>query len=90
MEFNCTQNCGICCEHVPDHPDIQSLDGICVLFDQTTRKCIDYDNRPDICNVCKTYDQFKDTHTEEEYLKANYAGCEYLKARYVSSIGGTV
>ena len=81
MFFDC-DGCGICCEHVTDHPDIQSLDGVCVLFDQTTRKCIDYENRPSVCNVCETYSDYKHQYTEEEYLKLNYLACDYLKLRY--------
>lgn len=89
MEFDCS-GCGLCCEHVAEHPDVPHANGICLKFDRTTRRCTDYENRPDICNVCKTYDCFKDQYTEEEYLALNYKACEYLKSRYVSIIGGPV
>lgn len=89
MNFSCTPNCGICCEHVPDHPDIQSLDGVCVRFDPVTRKCTDYETRPDICNVCTTYKDYAEKYTEEEYLALNYAACDMLKEKYLYLIGET-
>lgn len=81
MEFNC-DSCGLCCEHVPEHPDIEHVGGVCVKFNKETRRCSDYEGRPSICNVCKTFDLYKDQYSEEEYLELNYKACEYLKARY--------
>lgn len=85
MEFDCT-SCGLCCEHVSPHPDVEAVDGTCVKFDKASRRCSDYENRPRVCNVCASYDDFKDKYTEEEYLKVNYQACEYLKKTYGEGI----
>lgn len=81
MIFNC-DSCGLCCEHVVSHPDIEAVNGTCIKFNKETRKCSDYENRPSICNVCKSYENYKDKYTEEEYLQVNYESCRYLKERY--------
>lgn len=81
MVFDCS-GCGICCEHTAPHPDVEAVDGTCVKFNKETRKCSDYENRPRVCNVCASYEDFKDQYSEEEYLKVNYDACRYLAARY--------
>ena len=82
MVFNCKENCGLCCEHVAPHPDVESVDGVCVKFDKVSRKCSDYENRPLICRVCDGYSFFKDQMTEDEYLEANYRACRQLMAMF--------
>jgi len=63
----CMQNCGACCHLQPeDRPDLPSYltleqlklyhslvgsDGWCVHFDQLTKQCGIYDDRPSFCRV---------------------------------------
>ena len=84
MKFNC-DGCGICCEHVVNHPDIQHVGGVCTLFNRDTRMCSDYENRPSICNVCASYQLYSDIHSEEEYLRLNYLACDLLKSKYMNN-----
>lgn len=63
----CVQQCGACCQLDPtDRPDLEDYlsadnlqlylslvgeDGWCIHFDQTTRKCQIYADRPSFCRV---------------------------------------
>ncbi len=65
--WHCVKNCGACCHLDPgDRPDLQDyltpaelelyisligLDGWCINFDQTTRECRIYPDRPRFCRV---------------------------------------
>lgn len=80
IEFSCDA-CGLCCEHVVDHPDIVHVDGCCVLYDRETRRCSDYANRPLVCNVSASYQNYRHL-SPQEYLDANYSACAYLKETY--------
>ena len=79
--FNCIE-CGICCKniHVVDQlSDYHNGDGVCFNLDLLTNRCKIYDNRPDICNVNKSFNlYFKSVMTREEYDKKNLEGCKLL------------
>jgi uncharacterized protein len=65
--WKCIQNCGACCHLDPgDRPDLPEYltgdelalylslvgeDGWCIHFEQATRKCQIYDDRPSFCQV---------------------------------------
>lgn len=65
--WHCVKNCGACCQLDPgDRPDLQDYltpaelelyisligpDGWCINFDQTTRECRIYSDRPRFCRV---------------------------------------
>ena len=65
--WRCVANCGACCNltpedrpHLEEYLTLQELeiyrsmlqeDGWCRNLDQTTRKCLIYDNRPNFCRV---------------------------------------
>lgn len=75
--------CGLCCMKVSIselYIDLDRGDGICKYFCIKTKLCNIYENRPDKCNVDKTYDiQFKDVMNREEYYELNYQECKKLK-----------
>ena len=80
-KFIC-KGCGLCCKSihlVEELSDYHNGNGICVNLDLKTLKCKIYEKRPTICNVEKSYDiYFSDKFSEEEYLKKNYEGCDFL------------
>ncbi|MDJ0730190.1 MAG: YkgJ family cysteine cluster protein [Crocosphaera sp.] len=65
--WKCVQGCGACCNLDPsDRPDLEDYltpeeldhylslvgeDGWCINFDQQTRKCLIYEQRPRFCRV---------------------------------------
>ena len=51
--INCPPNCGLCCKHVDEVPEISHLalpDGTCRHL-TTDNQCGIYDDRPDICHT---------------------------------------
>jgi Fe-S-cluster containining protein len=55
-------------------------DGVCELFDEATKLCTVYEERPLLCNVDKAYSEyFKNLISLEEYHTANYNACKLLK-----------
>lgn len=81
IKFICNQ-CGLCCRNinlVNQLKEFHNGDGVCKYLDLETNLCKIYDNRPDICNVEKSYKLFfSSIYSEEEYIKMNYEGCEVL------------
>lgn len=79
--FECRQ-CGLCCKNIHLVPQLKAFhngNGICKYLDLTTNLCKIYDERPDICNVERSYELFfSESYSEDEYLKMNYLGCEAL------------
>lgn len=75
--------CGLCCMNLKKsdlYSDLDRGDGICRYFDTVSKLCTIYDERPDKCNVDKTYENyFKDKMTIEQYYQINYAACSALK-----------
>ena len=77
--------CGLCCMNLKMselYSDLDRGDGICRYLDVASKLCTIYRNRPDKCNVDKTYEKFyKDKITLEEYYKLNYEVCNRLKSK---------
>ncbi len=80
-EFVC-KKCGCCCKNIGVYEPAEFLDrgdGVCKYFDEKTNLCTIYDFRPDFCRVDKMYKQYKDKMTWNQYVDANYEGCEELR-----------
>lgn len=57
-------------------------DGICRYFDEQSKLCTIYPNRPLMCNVDEAFRLcFQGTMTLEEYYTLNYAACHELKRK---------
>ena len=79
--------CGKCCENLhklaPLFEDYRKKldrgDGICKYFNQETRLCTIYSNRPIICNAEKLYDTyFKDIMSQEEFIEMVMIQCRAM------------
>lgn len=79
--------CGLCCMNVdklPIYGELDRGDGICRYFDCKSKLCTIYENRPDICNVDKTYNQiFSKYMSRDEYYSLNYKACQMFKDSYL-------
>eukprot|EP00899_Mesostigma_viride_P025415 jgi/Mesvir1/6058/Mv00791-RA.1 len=83
----CIKNCGACCYLKPDERDLEEYlkdpeelklymsmvgeDGWCIHFDQRTRRCKIYDDRPRFCRV--EPEVWKDMFGLEEYEMDSFA-----------------
>ena len=72
--------CGLCCCNVGHIEELNSVNGICINYDKTTKKCTIYDNRPLVCRVDALFDEIKPSMTWEELCYENYQACEKLKS----------
>lgn len=83
-KFICIQ-CGVCCKNIHLIEELKDFDmgnGVCRYLDTENNLCKIYKNRPEICNVEKSFDNYyKNFYTEEEYLALNYKGCQLLWGR---------
>ena len=79
MSFFCDK-CGSCCKvlkFIPELSEYDRGDGICKYLKDNL--CTIYTNRPEICNVEKTYKRFSDKYSKEEYYKLVAEYCKKLK-----------
>ena len=80
--FNC-DCCGLCCQNVGKsflQVDFDRGDGVCKNFDDATKLCKIYKNRPLVCNVDAYYEKFlSDIMTREDFHEINYKVCQSLK-----------
>ena len=80
--FPCSK-CGQCCRHVGSTPlgkDLDRGDGVCCHYDETTRLCRIYQERPLLCRVDDYYDRFlKDKMPWEEWYRLNQEQCRKLQ-----------
>lgn len=71
-----------CCRQVGRFPfmkDYDRGDGVCRFLDENNR-CMDYENRPPICNTDVMYERyFSKFMTREAYDKMNSDACNQLK-----------
>ncbi len=82
-KFVCDK-CGLCCTQLDKssiYAELDRGDGVCKFWDEDTRLCTIYKNRPLQCNVNRAYGKwFKDKFSKEEYCQLNYEACRRLKA----------
>lgn len=75
--------CGLCCRKVTESPVYRELDrgdGICRFFDEFSKLCTIYEDRPLLCNVNEAYEQiFQEIISKEEYENLNQESCRKLK-----------
>jgi len=80
--FNC-DCCGLCCQNVGKsflQVDFDRGDGVCKNFDDATKLCKIYKNRPLVCNVDAYYEKFlSDIMTRADFHEINYKVCQSLK-----------
>lgn len=80
--FPCTR-CGLCCQHVYLSDETRFLDrgdGTCRHYEDESRGCAIYTERPDICQVDRQYTQrYARIYTWDEYVVANLAVCSALE-----------
>lgn len=80
-KFPCFE-CGKCCQNVHLSDETRYLDrgdGICKHFDDLTRHCSIYHDRPDICRVDVMFEQrFKYFYSWDEYVQKNLQVCMML------------
>lgn len=78
--------CGLCCKQIGNsqiYNELNRGDGICKYFDDETKLCTIYHNRPLLCNVDKAYEiYFKEKMSRDEYYKLNYESCKKIKEKY--------
>ena len=88
--FHCDK-CGKCCQYIGRSPIYSFLDrgdGVCRYYEDNTKLCSIYKNRPVICRVDDMYDlYFKEMMTKEEYYELNYQSCMQLKELKFRKIG---
>ena len=82
LHFQCDR-CGLCCQRVglsSVYKHLDRGDGICRYYEDATRKCSIYDERPLICNVEGFYEQhMKGKMSREQFFALNYDACRKLK-----------
>jgi uncharacterized protein len=80
--FPCTR-CGLCCQHVHMSDETRFLDrgdGTCRHYEDDSRSCAIYAERPDICRVDLQYTlRYARFYTWDEYVAANLAVCSALE-----------
>lgn len=81
--FKCDK-CGLCCMRVGQSPIYKNLDrgdGVCRFFDDASKLCTIYENRPILCNIDKAYDHFfYEKMSRKQYYRMNYEACRRLKS----------
>ena len=81
--FPCN-SCGKCCQNVHLSEITQPLDrgdGTCHHFDENTKLCLIYNNRPNICRVESEYiNNYSTKYTWDEFININLKICELLQS----------
>lgn len=76
--------CGLCCRKVSEstiYTELDRGDGICRFFDEFSKLCMIYEDRPLLCNVGEAYERiFQGVISREEYENLNRESCRKLKA----------
>ena len=55
MNYPC-KACGACCRNVGTLPTLDRGDGVCRHYDESTRLCSVYDDRPLVCRIDRYYE----------------------------------
>jgi len=78
--------CGLCCQnisHVEELKDFDLGNGVCRYLDLNTKKCLIYDERPDICRIDKMYNSlYYKFFSKEEFYIENAKVCNKLQEQY--------
>ncbi|MDQ0480263.1 Fe-S-cluster containining protein [Hathewaya limosa] len=75
----------------PLYSDLDRGDGVCRYFNCNIKLCSIYENRPEKCNVDKTYERYyKETMSKEQYYKLNYEACERLKKERKKDVSSNI
>ncbi|QUN06911.1 YkgJ family cysteine cluster protein [Shewanella yunxiaonensis] len=81
-EFPCFK-CGRCCQLVSTAQETKVLDrgdGACRHYDDETKLCLIYENRPDICRVDKQFSlNYAKEYDWETFVDINIKACEYIQ-----------
>ncbi|WP_412030916.1 YkgJ family cysteine cluster protein [Halomonas sp. ML-15] len=80
-EFPCTQ-CGLCCQNVSLASETRPLDrgdGTCKHYNDASKICTIYADRPDICRVDRQYDlHYSNEFSWDEFIDLNLKACDIL------------
>lgn len=80
--FPCNK-CGACCRNIRNSDLTIVLDrgdGICKFYNDETKLCSNYDNRPAICRVTSYYQEHLSKEMSwENYLNLNIEACKKLQ-----------
>ncbi len=83
--FPCTM-CGVCCQNISEIEELKEYDlgnGVCKYYDEISRECKIYDNRPDICNIEKMYESvYSKNYTKEKFYRLNAQVCNLLQEKF--------
>lgn len=79
--FPCIQ-CGLCCQHVHVAIETQMLDrgdGTCRHYNEASKQCSVYADRPDICRVDRQYVlNYVKLYSWDEFIELNLQVCHQL------------
>lgn len=82
--FNCSR-CGLCCMNIGGSPlfeDLDRGDGVCKYYDDASKLCTIYEERPVKCNVDLAYGlYFTEVMPIDEFYELNYAVCRELRQK---------
>lgn len=82
--FPCSQ-CGLCCQHVHLAVETRFLDrgdGTCRHYDELSKLCSIYDERPDICRVDLQYERnYAQQYSWDKFIEVNLVACELLQSQ---------
>ncbi|SNY97920.1 YkgJ family cysteine cluster protein [Halomonas sp. hl-4] len=82
--FPCSQ-CGLCCQQVHLATETSYLDrgdGVCRHYDEPSKLCGIYNERPDICRVDLQFDRtYSKQYSWDEYVVMNLIACEFLQSQ---------
>lgn len=82
--FLCNQ-CGLCCQNVHLAAETHFLDrgdGTCRHYDDTSKLCLVYNSRPDICRVDLQYKlHYVRIYSWDEFVTLNVQVCQQLAAK---------
>ena len=81
MNFPCTR-CGACCRNVHLAVETKILDrgdGSCIHYDDATKLCSIYDQRPAVCRVdVQFHENYSQSMTWETFCALNLEACKQL------------
>ena len=79
--FPCVQ-CGLCCQRVNQAEETRFLDrgdGTCLYYNNASKLCSIYDDRPDICRVDHQFRlNYAQQYTWGDFVALNFSICKLL------------